>query len=66
MMKKHEETTLLYEISKALNEHLHLKRSLYTVLDILSNSTEMVHGAISILNPMRDEISIEVAHGISK
>jgi Nif-specific regulatory protein len=27
---------------------------------------EMVRGAISILNPLRDEISIEVAHGISK
>jgi Nif-specific regulatory protein len=66
MMKKKEETTLLYEISKALNEHLRLKKSLYTVLDILSNSMEMVRGAISILNPLRDEISIEVAHGISK
>ncbi len=65
-MKKKEETTLLYEISKALNEHLRLKKSLYTVLDILSNSMEMVRGAISILNPLRDEISIEVAHGISK
>ena len=66
MMKIKEETTLLYEISKALNEHLRLKKSLYTVLDILSNSMEMVRGAISILNPLRDEISIEVAHGISK
>lgn len=65
-MKKKEETTLLYEISKALNEHLRLKKSLYTVLDILSNSMEMVRGTISILNPLRDEISIEVAHGISK
>ncbi|MDP7354872.1 MAG: sigma 54-interacting transcriptional regulator [Desulfobacterales bacterium] len=65
-MQKKEETTLLYEISKALNEHLRLKKSLYTVLDILSNSMEMVRGTISILNPLRDEISIEVAHGISK
>lgn len=65
-MKKKEGTTLLYEISKALNEHLQLKKSLYTVLDILSNSMEMVRGTISILNPLRDEISIEVAHGISK
>ncbi len=65
-MKNKEGTTLLYEISKALNEHLQLKKSLYTVLDILSNSMEMVRGTISILNPLRDEISIEVAHGISK
>jgi len=65
-MKKKEETSLLYEISKTLNEHLRLKISLYTVLDILSNSMDMVRGTISILNPLRDEISIEIAHGISK
>ena len=65
-MKKIEETTLLYEISKALNEHLDLKKSLYKVLDILSNSMRMERGAMSILNPVRNEINIEVAHGISK
>lgn len=65
-MKKIEETTLLYEISKALNEHLDLKKALYKVLDILSNSMKMERGAISILDPLRNEINIEVAHGISK
>ncbi len=65
-MKKIEETTLLYEISKALNEHLDLKKSLYKVLDILSNSMKMERGAITILDPLRNEINIEVAHGISK
>ena len=65
-MKKIEETTLLYEISKALNEHLDLKKSLYKVLDILSNSMKMERGTISILDPLRNEINIEVAHGISK
>ena len=34
-MKPIEEVTLLYEITKALNEHLVLKKSLYKVLDIL-------------------------------
>ena len=64
-MKRIEEVTLLYEISKALNEHLELKKSLYKVLDILSSSMDMVRGTISILNPLRNEISIEVAHSLS-
>ena len=65
-MKQIEEVTLLYEISKALNEHLDLKKSLYKVLDILSNSMDMERGTITILNPLRNEINIEVAHGLSR
>lgn len=65
-MKKLEEINLLYEISKALNEDLDLKKSLYRVLDILSESMDMVRGTISILNPLKNEISIEVAHGLSR
>jgi len=65
-MKKIEDVTLLYEISEALNEHLDLKKSLYQVLDILSSSMNMLRGTITILHPLRDEISIEVAHGLSK
>ena len=64
-MKTIEDVTLLYEISNALNEHLDLKKSLYKVLDILSSSLNMVRGTITILNPLRNEIHIEVAHGIS-
>jgi Nif-specific regulatory protein len=66
MLKKLEEVTLLYEISKVLNVSLDLKSSLYRVLDILSSSMDMERGTISILNPLRNEISIEVAHGLSK
>ena len=65
-MKKIEEVTLLYEISKALSEHLDLRKSLYKVLDILSNSMDMMRGTISLLDPLRDEIKIVVAHGIPK
>jgi len=65
-MKKTEEHPLLYEISKALNVSLDLKKSLYQVLDILSNKMEMMRGTVTILNPLRDEISIQVAHGLSK
>ncbi len=65
-MKTIEEITLLYEISETLNEHLELKKALYKVLDILSNSLNMVRGTVTILNPVRNEINIEVAHGISR
>jgi Nif-specific regulatory protein len=65
-MKKIEETSLLYEISEALNEHLDLKKSLYKVLDILSNSMNMVRGTVTILDPVRNEINIEVAHGLTR
>ncbi len=65
-MKKIEEITLFYEISEALNEHLDLKKSLYKVLDILSNNLDMIRGTITLLNPLRNEINIEVAHGLSK
>lgn len=65
-MKRIEQVTLLYEISKALNEHLDLKKSLYKVLDILSTSMEMTRGTVTILDLLRNEINIEVAHGIPK
>ena len=61
-----EDITLLYEITKALNEHLDLKRSLYRVLDILASSMDMVRGTITLLDPVRNEIHIEVAHGITR
>lgn len=65
-IKRFEEITLLYEISKALNEHLELKKSLYKVLDILSTSLQMQRGTITIFDLLRNEIHIEVAHGISR
>jgi len=65
-MKPIEEVTLLYEITKALNEHLDLRKSLYKVLEILFNSMNMVQGTITILDPLRNEINIEVAHGLTQ
>ncbi len=65
-MRDIEELRLLYDISRALNESLELKTSLYKVLEILSNSLGMLRGTVSILNPLRNEISIEVAHGLSR
>ncbi len=65
-MKKIEETTYLYEIAKVLTETIDLRKSLYSVLEILSRSLGMRRGTITILNPLRDEIQIEVAHGLSR
>lgn len=65
-MKETEELSLLYEITNALSESLDLRRSLYKVLDILSTSLGMVRGTVTILNPLRNEIRIEVAHGMSR
>ncbi|MFH1985362.1 MAG: sigma 54-interacting transcriptional regulator [Pseudomonadota bacterium] len=65
-MKRIEEVTLLYEISKALNENLDLRKALYIVLENLSNSLNMARGTVTLLDPLRDEIRIEVAHGLSK
>jgi len=53
-MKRIEDVTLLYEISKALNEHLDLKKSLYKVLDILSSSMNMPRGTLTLLNPLKE------------
>ncbi|MBW1897030.1 MAG: AAA family ATPase, partial [Deltaproteobacteria bacterium] len=65
-MKKIEDPKLLYEISRALNASLDLKKSLYKVLDILYSSMDMSRGTITILSRLRDEISIQVAHGLSR
>jgi len=65
-MKPIEEVTLLYEISKALHQHLDLKKNLVQVLEILSSSMQMERGTVTILDLLRDEIHIEVAHGISR
>ncbi len=64
-MKRIEEISLLYEISLALNDSLDLRKSLYRVLDILSNTMDMGRGTVTLLNPVSNDITIEVAHGLS-
>jgi Nif-specific regulatory protein len=65
-MKDLEQITLFYEISETLNEHFELKKALYNVLEILFRTLHMERGTITILNPLRNEINIEVAYGMSK
>jgi Nif-specific regulatory protein len=59
-----EDVPLLYEISQALNESLDLKKALYRVLEILSSAKHLIRGTITILDLVRNEINIEVAHGL--
>jgi len=61
-----DDLALLYEISRVLNQSPDLKQSLYDVLELLSRTLSMVRGTITIVNPLSDEIGIEVAHGIPK
>lgn len=57
--------TCLYEITKAIHATLDLKKSLYKVLDLLSEYLGMERGSITLLNRDTSETHIEVAHGIS-
>jgi Nif-specific regulatory protein len=65
-INKTDQISLLYQITQVLNKTADLKQSLYLMLELLSKSQNMIRGTITILNPFSDEISIEVAHGISK
>ncbi|MFO7760389.1 MAG: sigma-54 interaction domain-containing protein [Thermodesulfobacteriota bacterium] len=65
-MKEIEKISLFYEISQALNEHLDMEKSLYRVMAILADQMNMVRGNIALLNALRDEISMIIAHGISR
>ncbi|MCK5541973.1 MAG: sigma 54-interacting transcriptional regulator [Desulfobacterales bacterium] len=63
-MTTNKEIEWLYEISKALNEHLDLKKSLYKVLSLLSQYLNLTRSVIFLVDPDKEKIRIEVAHGI--
>ncbi|WP_457553984.1 sigma-54 interaction domain-containing protein [Desulfobacula sp.] len=65
-MKSFEKVSLLYEISEALNQHMDIKKSLFKVLSVLSESLSLVRGIIFLINSETGEIRIEIAHGISE
>ena len=65
MKAKPDEIGCLYDISKAIHSTLDLRKSLYKVLDLLSENLGMNRGSITLLNPDTSEIHIELAHGIS-
>ena len=61
-----EEVSFLYKISESLNQHMDMKKSLFKVLSVLSESMDLVRGIIFLINSETGEIRIEMAHGISK
>lgn len=61
-----EELSCLYEVTKQLNAESDLTRSLKNVLEILSERMGMRRGAISILDPVTDEIRIRIGHDMTE
>jgi len=61
-----QEITYLYEIANALNSTLELRKSIYSVLEILTRALGIKNATVTILNPLRDEIRIVVAHGLTQ
>ncbi len=59
-----QELSLLYKISRDLNENLDLTTVLKPVLKMMSEHMEIIRGALTILNRKTGEIFIEEAYGI--
>ncbi len=57
---------VLVEIGEALATSLDLEKSLNSILKILSDSLEMKRGTITLVDPVTNELRIEVAHGLTK
>lgn len=56
----------LYEITKAIHANLDMRKSLYKVLDMISELLGMKRGSITLINRDASETHIELAHGISQ
>ncbi|MDX9785610.1 MAG: sigma 54-interacting transcriptional regulator [Desulfobacterales bacterium] len=63
-MSKPDVIEALYTISQGLNQGLDLRESLHRALIQLSDFLTAAHGVICLLNPLRNEVHIEVSHGI--
>ena len=63
--KKIVDISILYEITKVLASSVDLRDCLQQVMAILSESTGMINGTVSIINPATAQLEIEVAHGLS-
>ncbi|MEN6331961.1 MAG: sigma 54-interacting transcriptional regulator [Smithella sp.] len=58
------ELTLLFEISRKLNENLDLKTVLKPILQMMAEHMDMLRGTLTILNRNSGEIFIEEAYGL--
>ncbi|MFH1576820.1 MAG: sigma 54-interacting transcriptional regulator [Candidatus Margulisiibacteriota bacterium] len=57
---------VLVDIGEALASSLDLEESLASILEVLSDSLEMKRGTITLVDPITNELRIEVAQGLSK
>lgn len=57
---------VLFEITQVLHASLDLRKTLYGVLEIMSERLGMNRGSITLLTPEISEIHIVVAHGIAQ
>ena len=60
-----EELALLFEVSQTLDDSVDLQDALGPVLDVVARHTEMVRGALALLNRDSGEIKIDAAHNLS-
>lgn len=66
IQRRFEELSFLYEVSKGLSAEIDLKKSLRSVLCILSKKMGMRRGAISILDSDTEEIRIRIGYEMSE
>ena len=57
---------VLVDISEALSSSLDLEESFGSILKVLSDSLEMKRGTITLVDPLTNELRIEVAHGLTR
>ncbi|MBN2058308.1 MAG: sigma 54-interacting transcriptional regulator [Candidatus Saganbacteria bacterium] len=57
---------VLVEIAEALSASLDLEESLNSILKVLSDSLGMKRGTVTLVDPLTNELKIEVAHGLTK
>ncbi len=57
--------TCLYEITKVLASSSDLRDCLQKTVEVLSDSTDMNNGTVTIINPTTSKLEIEVAQGLT-
>ena len=60
------ETQLLSDVAKAFAESLDLEATLKRMLESLDTHLKLRRGTIALLDPDKETINVEVAHGLSK
>ncbi|MBP8083795.1 MAG: GAF domain-containing protein, partial [Spirochaetes bacterium] len=63
--KEINELSLLFDISRKLNETMDIKSLIRPVLEMMAEKLEMMRGTVTILNRKTGELFIEEAYGLS-